>query len=127
VKISYYHILKLTLKIFDYGLLAFVYDSAFINSTQYSELDALTFDNLLSKFGEDLAVQNPTLSATGLNFLLYQIIFYEEILGLDWQDWWKDAKGLVAIDDSWSDSWDRVFGTKQKHTLIMLLVMISKN
>ncbi|MHA1739420.1 MAG: thiamine ABC transporter substrate-binding protein [Candidatus Heimdallarchaeota archaeon] len=102
----------------DYGLLAFVYDSAFINSTQYSELDALTFDNLLSKFGEDLAVQNPTLSATGLNFLLYQIIFYEEILGLDWQDWWKDAKGLVAIDDSWSDSWDRVFGTKQKHIMV---------
>ena len=102
----------------DYGLLAFVYDSAFINSTLYSELDALTFDNLLSTFGEGLAVQNPTLSATGLNFLLYQIIFYEEILGLDWHDWWKDAKELVAIDDSWSDSWDRVFGTKQKHIMV---------
>ncbi|MHA1442514.1 MAG: thiamine ABC transporter substrate-binding protein [Candidatus Heimdallarchaeota archaeon] len=102
----------------DYGLLAFVYDSEFINSTQYSELDALTFDNLLNVFGEDLAVQNPTLSATGLNFLLYQIVFYEEILGLDWQDWWKEAKDLVAIDDSWSDSWDRVFGTKQKHIMV---------
>ena len=102
----------------DYGLLAFVYDSEFIDSTQYSELDALTFDNLLNVFGEDLAVQNPTLSATGLNFLLYQIVFYEEILGLDWQDWWKEAKDLVAIDDSWSDSWDRVFGTKQKHIMV---------
>jgi thiamine transport system substrate-binding protein len=102
----------------DYGLLAFVYDSAFINSSKYSELDDLTFDNLLSTFGEDLVVQNPTLSATGLNFLMYQIIFYEEILGLEWQDWWKEAKDLVAIDDSWSDSWDRVFGTKQKHIMV---------
>ncbi|MHA1125360.1 MAG: thiamine ABC transporter substrate-binding protein [Candidatus Heimdallarchaeota archaeon] len=102
----------------DYGLLAFVYDSAFINSSQYTELDNLTFENLLSTFGEDLAVQNPTLSATGLNFLIYQIVFYEEILGLAWQDWWEEAKDLVAIDDSWSDSWDRVFGIKQKHIMV---------
>ncbi len=102
----------------DYGLIAFVYDSAFINSSQTTELDSLTFENLLSVFGEDLVVQNPTLSSTGLNFLLYQIVFYEEILGQDWQEWWKVAKDLVVIDDSWSDSWDRVFGRKQQHMMV---------
>lgn len=102
----------------DYGLIAFIFDTEFISASNNPELAELTFENLLTTFGEDFVVQDPTLSATGINFLLYQILFYEEILGQDWKSWWEAAKGLVTIDQSWSDSWDRVFGTKEDHMMV---------
>lgn len=102
----------------DYGLIAFIFDTEFISASNYPELADLTFDNLLTTFGEDFVVQDPTLSATGINFLLYQILFYEEILGQDWKSWWEAAKGLVTIDRSWSDSWNRVFDVKEDHMMV---------
>ncbi|MFW9922636.1 MAG: thiamine ABC transporter substrate-binding protein [Candidatus Thorarchaeota archaeon] len=102
----------------DYSLLAFVFDTEFINTTSYSELSDLSFELLNSTFAEDLVVQDPTLSATGLNFLLYQIVFYEEILHLDWTIWWETIKDKLIIDSSWSASWDRVFTTKESHMMV---------
>jgi len=102
----------------DFGLIALVYDTAFITNTTYPELNSLNFTSLLSTFGSDFVLQDPTQSATGLNFLLYQIIFYEEILGLDWQGWWEIARDVVTIDKSWSDSWDRVFTTQEDHIMV---------
>ncbi|HUT81108.1 MAG TPA: thiamine ABC transporter substrate-binding protein [Candidatus Bathyarchaeia archaeon] len=101
----------------DYSLIALVFDTEYITNVTHPEITTLNFTSLLSTFGGDLALQDPTQSATGLNFLLYQIIFYEEILGKDWQDWWQVARELVSIDKSWSDSWDRVFSTKEKHIM----------
>jgi thiamine transport system substrate-binding protein len=103
---------------FDFGLIAFVFDTAFINTTSYPEILDLNFTNLLETFGEDLAIQDPTQSATGLNFLLYQIVFFEEVLGQDWENWWSTAKEVVSIDNSWTDSWERVFTTKDDHMLV---------
>ncbi len=102
----------------DYGLIALIFDTEFISASNSPELADLTFDNLLTAFGEDFVVQDPTLSATGINFLLYQIIFYKEILDQDWKDWWRAAKGLVTISRSWSDSWSRVFSDKQDHMMV---------
>ncbi len=102
----------------DYGLIAFVFDTEFITAANYPEITDLTFDHLLSTFGKDFVVQDPTLSATGINFLLYQILFYEEILGLDWKSWWEAAKGSVTISRSWTDSWGRVFDTKEDHMMV---------
>ena len=102
----------------DFGLIALIFDTEFITTTSYPELLDLSFDDLLTTFGEDFALQDPTLSATGVNFLLYQIIFYEEILGQDWTEWWKSAQGLVSIDKSWSDTWARVFDTKEDHIMV---------
>ncbi|MHA1155596.1 MAG: thiamine ABC transporter substrate-binding protein [Candidatus Heimdallarchaeota archaeon] len=102
----------------DYGLIAFIFDTEFISASNYPGLSDLSFDNLLATFGEDFVVQDPTLSATGINFLLYQIIFYGEILDQDWKSWWQAAKGLVTIAPSWSDSWDRVFDAKEDHMMV---------
>ncbi|MBN1330694.1 MAG: thiamine ABC transporter substrate-binding protein [Candidatus Heimdallarchaeota archaeon] len=102
----------------DYSLIALVFDTAYITGVIYPEITTLNFTTLLSTFGEDLALQDPTQSATGLNFLLYQIIFYEEVLGKNWQDWWELARDVVSIDKSWSDSWDRVFTTKNRHIMV---------
>jgi len=102
----------------DYGLIALIYDTEFITSSTYPELSSLNFDSLLATFGETLVVQDPTQSATGLNFLLYQIVFYEKVLGEDWQQWWKKAKGQITIDKSWSDSWERVFTNKEAHMMV---------
>ena len=102
----------------DFGLIAIIFDTEYITTSSYPEILDLSFDDLLTLFGDDFALQDPTLSATGLNFLLYQIVFYEEILGLNWEDWWEDAKDIVAIDQSWSDSWARVFDTKEDHMMV---------
>ncbi len=102
----------------DHSLLAFVFDTSYINATSNPTINNLNFSNLLSEFGEDLAVQDPTLSATGLNFLLYQIVYYNQFLGLDWREWWQEAKEMVTIDKSWSDSWDRVFSAKTDHIMV---------
>lgn len=102
----------------DYGLIALVFDTAFISKTTSPELSSLNFSTLLSSFGKDLAIPDPTLSATGLNFLLYQIIFYEQVLGLPWQNWWEQARDLVTITKSWSDAWSQVFSNQQDHMLV---------
>ncbi|NHK32863.1 MAG: thiamine ABC transporter substrate-binding protein [Asgard group archaeon] len=102
----------------DFGLIALIFDTEFITTTSYPELLELNFTSLIEIFGEDLVVQDPTQSATGLNFLLYQIVFFEEILGQNWEDWWLEAKDVVSIDKSWSDSWDRVFSQKEDHIMV---------
>ncbi|NHJ32790.1 MAG: thiamine ABC transporter substrate-binding protein, partial [Asgard group archaeon] len=102
----------------DFGLIAFIFDTEFITTSSYPEILDLSFDDLITTFGEDFALQDPTLSATGVNFLLYQIIFFEEVLGQDWTDWWKSARGIVSIDKSWSDTWARVFDAKEDHMMV---------
>lgn len=102
----------------DYGLIALIFDTEFITTTSYPEILDLSFDDLITTFGDDFALQDPTLSATGINFLLYQIIFYEQVLGLDWKTWWESARGVVSIDKSWSDTWARVFDAKEDHMMV---------
>ncbi|MHA1639766.1 MAG: thiamine ABC transporter substrate-binding protein [Candidatus Heimdallarchaeota archaeon] len=102
----------------DYGLIAVIFDTAYINVSTNPELLTMDFDTLLDTFGKTLVVQDPTQSATGLNFLLYQIVLYEKVLGQEWQQWWKKAKGQVTIDKSWSDSWERVFSKKEAHMMV---------
>lgn len=102
----------------DYGLIALIFDTEFITTTSYPEILDLSFDDLITTFGDDFALQDPTLSATGINFLLYQIIFYEQVLDQDWRDWWKSAQGVVSIDKSWSDTWARVFDAKEDHIMV---------
>ncbi|MBD3192246.1 MAG: thiamine ABC transporter substrate-binding protein [Candidatus Heimdallarchaeota archaeon] len=102
----------------DYGLIALIFDTEYLSLSTDPGLAQLTFEDLITTYAEDLAVQDPTLSSTGINFLLYQLVYYEEILGEDWTEWWKAAKGKVSIDKSWSDSWDRVFSAKEDHMLV---------
>ena len=102
----------------DYGLIAIIFDTEYINTTINPELNQLTFEHLATTFVNDLVVQDPTLSATGVNFLLYQIAFYEEILQQNWTIWWETVKDSITIDDSWSDSWDRVFIAKESHMMV---------
>ncbi|NHJ39668.1 MAG: thiamine ABC transporter substrate-binding protein [Asgard group archaeon] len=102
----------------DYGLIALIFDTEYITTISYPELLELNFTHLIDVFGEDFVVQDPTQSATGLNFLLYQIIFYEEILGQNWEEWWTSIKDVVTIDKSWSDSWERVFSQKEDHIMV---------
>jgi len=102
----------------DFGLIAIIFDTEFINTTSFPELNQLTFEDLATTFVNDLAVQDPTLSSTGINFLLYQIAFYEQILKQDWTIWWQSVKKEITIDESWSDSWDRVFSAKEAHMMV---------
>ncbi|NHJ47257.1 MAG: thiamine ABC transporter substrate-binding protein [Asgard group archaeon] len=102
----------------DYGLIAIIFDTEFLNTTTHPEILELNFTHLIDTFGNDFVVQDPTQSATGLNFLLSQIVFYDKVLGLDWQTWWEEAKEVVSIDKSWSDAWERVFSAKEDHMMV---------
>jgi thiamine transport system substrate-binding protein len=101
----------------DYGLLALIFDTAQISISTDPDLAELTFDDLKNKYVNDLALQDPTLSSTGLNFLLHQIVYFDKVLDEDWKGWWSAIKGKAAIDQSWSDSWDRVFTEQQAKML----------
>ncbi|MEA2071161.1 MAG: thiamine ABC transporter substrate-binding protein [Asgard group archaeon] len=102
----------------DYGPIAIIFDTEYITVAEYPRLENLTIDYLLEEFIDDFVTQNPRLSSTGLNFLLNQIVFYQEILEKDWKEFWDKAKNEIIIDDSWDYSWERVFVKKEAHMMV---------
>jgi len=92
---------------YDFGLIALVYDSAYVNSTTYPELPNINFTTLLNKtYRQQLIVEDPTQSSTGLSFLLWQIAVYEKILHKNWTEWWTAIKDDVMVAASWGDAYD---------------------
>ncbi len=97
---------------YDYGVIAFVYDTNYINPDQMSNL---TFESFYGDLGKTLVVEDPRTSSTGLAFLLYQIGVYEKYLGKDWTQWWRDVKPKVV--KSWGDAYD-LFLNEQYHIVV---------
>ena len=92
---------------FDYGLIALVYDTKYINETTYPEISHLTFEDLTDpKFSGTLIVEDPTQSSTGLSFLLWQIAIYSKLLNKDWKEWWTTVKDNIKVTKSWGDAYD---------------------
>jgi len=89
---------------YDYGLIALVYDSERIPPER---VEGLTFDELLDLANLTVA-EDPTLSSTGLGFLMWQVAYYRAA-GEEgaWVDWWRDAvsRGLL-VAGSWGDAYD---------------------
>ncbi|MGQ4834642.1 MAG: thiamine ABC transporter substrate-binding protein [Candidatus Asgardarchaeia archaeon] len=92
---------------YDYGLIALVYDTKYVNKTTYPEITHLTFDDLLDpKYSDLLVTEDPTQSSTGLAFLLWQIAVYSKLLNKDWKEWWQQAKDHIKVTKSWGDAYD---------------------
>ncbi len=107
-----YHVIP-----YDYGLIAFVYDSKRI---QPGRMTGLTFERLATKeYASKLVTEDPTVSSTGLNFLLWQIAYYR-LKGGDWRNWWKEAKanGLL-VTGSWGDAYDIFLDEKQGRPIVV--------
>ncbi len=88
---------------YDYGLIALVYDSERIPPEQ---MTGLAFEDLLNpEIASKLVLEDPTLSSTGINFLLWQIAAYK-MQGKDWTDWWVSIRENALIAGSWGDAYD---------------------
>ena len=105
---------------YDFGPIAFTYDSKRINITQ------LTFDDFVTK-GMDrlLVVESPMTSTTGEAFLLWEIAFYEKILNKSWGDWWQQVKDNIIITQSWGDAYFGYFLDETKNRPIVVSYLTS--
>jgi len=92
---------------YDFGLIAFVYDTEYVNESSYPEINELKFttfeDN--SSYSKTLIVESPLTSSTGLSFLLWEIAIYEKVLGRDWREWWYSVKDHIDVESSWGDAY----------------------
>lgn len=86
---------------YDFSVIAFVYDTKYVTPRNLSFTDF--YDPELAS---TLIVEDPTLSSTGLNFLIWQILFYEKVLGRDWKEWWVNVRDHVKVVPSWGDAYD---------------------
>ncbi len=98
---------------YDYGLIAFVYDTKYISDDIMNDLSFELF--YTSDLGKTLVVEDPRTSSTGLSFLLYQITVYEKYLGKDWHEWWIKVK--PRVEKSWGDAYDR-FLNEEYHIVV---------
>ncbi|MCK4247427.1 MAG: thiamine ABC transporter substrate-binding protein [Methanomicrobia archaeon] len=82
---------------FDYGYIAFVYDSEIITPPQ-------TFDELLDpKYKKAIILEDPRTSSPGAAFLLWTIAIYGE----NYLDFWEQLKPNILTITS---GWDQAYG-----------------
>ncbi len=82
---------------YDYGYIAFVYDSSKVNVSMNS------FDSLLDpSLQKKIAIQNPRTSSPGLALLLWTVAVYGDP---GYKDFWKKLKpNILTVTDSWDQS-----------------------
>jgi len=83
---------------FDYGFIAFVYDSKKINDPPQTLNDLLN-----NNFKKKIVIQNPKTSSPGLSMLHWTIAAFGES---DFLKFWKKLKpNLLAVTDGWSSAY----------------------
>jgi len=89
---------------YDFGPIAFIYDSDRINITD------LKFEDFYDKdLSSKLVVEDPTQSTTGIAFLLWQIGIYEKLLNKSWKEWWFNVRDNIVVAKSWGDAYFNYF------------------
>ncbi len=112
---------------YDYGIIALWFDRSRLNSTVTPQMDNLTLSDLLT-LGLDnkLVVEDPTISSTGLGFLLWTIAVYGDpqlnyrgLLGSDWRAWWRNASSNIRIASSWGAAFN-IYASKNENRPLMI-------
>ncbi len=91
---------------YEWGYLAIDYNATFYRATD-GAVAHLTFPELdaNASWARTLLVEVPTLDITGEEFLLWEIEYYEHVLGENWTTFWKDLpSGAPVYADSWGDA-----------------------
>ena len=92
---------------YDYGLISLIYDKSRVNNSLLPEPDLFTLEDLKNpELAKLLVTEDPTLSSTGLGFLMWTIGVYEKVLGEDWKTWWKEVSSYIQVEKSWGDAWN---------------------
>ncbi|MHA1585387.1 MAG: thiamine ABC transporter substrate-binding protein [Promethearchaeota archaeon] len=112
---------------YDYGIISLFYDSHWFNDTVVPNLDNLTLQDLADlDLDKKLIIEDPTLSSTGLGFLLWTIavfgdptINFDGILGQDWRSWWDTTKDDLRIAPSWGAAFSEWWDAPQNRSLMV--------
>ncbi len=92
---------------YDYGFISLIYDKNRVNTSLLPEPDMFTLEDLKNpELAKLLVTEDPTLSSTGLGFLMWTIGVYDKVLGEDWKTWWKDVSSYIQVEKSWGDAWN---------------------
>ena len=105
---------------YDFSPIAFIYDTQRINLTELKFEDF--YNQTLASY---LVVEDPTLSTTGVSFLLWQIGVYEKILEKDWKEWWSKIKDNIIVTKSWGEAYYSYFLNEQEGRPIVVSYLTS--
>jgi thiamine transport system substrate-binding protein len=81
---------------YEYGYLAIDYGSAFANATDGAVARA-TFPDFVNNtsWASQLLTESPLLDITGQEFLVWQILYYEEVLHQNWTGFWRGVRSAL--------------------------------
>jgi len=92
---------------YDYGFISLIYDKDRVNASLLPNLDQFTLEDLKNpELAKLLVTEDPTLSSTGLGFLMWTIGVYDKVLGEDWKTWWSEVSSHIQVERSWGDAFD---------------------
>ncbi|MFX0172325.1 MAG: thiamine ABC transporter substrate binding subunit [Candidatus Hodarchaeota archaeon] len=92
---------------YDFGFIAIIYHKDSVNSTIIPNLDNLQLSDLAKpEVAKLLVTEDPTLSSTGLGFLMWTIGVYEKVLDENWELWWNATREDIQVEDSWGDAFE---------------------
>jgi thiamine transport system substrate-binding protein len=98
---------------YDFGLIAFVYDTKYLKPSELKGLTFQSFEN--SSLGKTLVVEDPRTSSVGLSFLIYEITVYQKYYHKDWRAWWSQVK--PAVKSNWDEAFD-AFDKGKYHMMV---------
>jgi thiamine transport system substrate-binding protein len=105
---------------YDYGAIAIIYHKSIVNETILPTIHDLQLSDLITPDVAQLFLtEDPTLSSTGLGFLMWTIGIYDKVLGSDWEIWWNATRNFIQIEESWGDAFD-IFYTPSANRPIMV-------
>jgi thiamine transport system substrate-binding protein len=93
---------------YEWGYLAIDYNATFAAATRGAVANA-TFPDFVTNasWASQLLIEDPSVDITGEEFLVWQILYYEDVLHQDWTGFWKAT--LPAMPPAAPD-WGTAFG-----------------
>ncbi|UCE12468.1 MAG: thiamine ABC transporter substrate-binding protein [Candidatus Heimdallarchaeota archaeon] len=92
---------------YDFGFIALIYHKDLVNPTTVPNINNLELSDLTDPtVAQMLLAEDPTLSSTGLGFLMWTIGVYEKVLDKDWELWWNATRDYIQVESSWGDAFD---------------------
>ncbi|MHA1444056.1 MAG: thiamine ABC transporter substrate-binding protein [Candidatus Hodarchaeales archaeon] len=105
---------------YDYGFISLIYDKDRVNTSLLPEPDLFTLEDLKNpELAKLLVTEDPTLSSTGLGFLMWTIGVYDKVLGLDWKTWWNEVSSYIQVEKSWGDAFDVFYQEAAKRPIMV--------
>jgi len=104
---------------YEYSYLAIDYTMSFYNQTKGNVSHSNFLNFLNSTWAKNLILESPLTDTTGLNFLMWQIAFYEYVLhNNNWLSWWKSIKNYALIENDWSTAFNLFTTTNNPQQLV---------